>query len=274
MQRGRTRNSTVPAIVLACAHAMLHAQPDALVGPPEPTAAAAASGADLQANPGDQAGAALPVQESAPLGGTTPEPIGFRERFAPPAGERGGAPGPQQQPLRAGEGWWRTAASLGAVVVVILAVGAAARALARRSGGLMQALGPGGRAPSGLLQVLGRYPLGRGQMLVLLKLDRRVLLVSQSPGAKGAGMHTLCEITDPEEVASILMLTADSEGRSLTARFREMVSGFESSHESAERALAPVVVESSPREPLPRDALGSLRSRLDTLRAGEPGRTA
>jgi hypothetical protein len=77
-----------------------------------------------------------------------------------------------------------------------------------------------------VLEVLGRYPVGRGTTLVLLKLDRRVLLMSQSAGGRlgaGAGFTTLCEVTDPEEVASILVKTRDEEGSSMAERFRTLL---------------------------------------------------
>ena len=80
---------------------------------------------------------------------------------------------------------------------------------------------------SGVLSVLGRYPVARGTTLVLFRLDRRVLLVSQTKltGLSRFGstttMQTLCEITDPAEVASILAKTGDASGpsASIAARF-------------------------------------------------------
>ncbi len=155
-----------------------------------------------------------------------------------------GAGGEQQ----VGGSMTRTIVALGTVVSVILILGLVVKRLAKRSGGLMGALGPGGRAPSGLLEVLGRYPVARGTTLVLLKLDRRVMLLCQSGGGKlggGAGMSTLCEITDPEEVASILLKTRDEEGDTLAQRFQAMLRGEES---SAAEVLEP------PAEPAPRTA--------------------
>jgi flagellar biogenesis protein FliO len=174
-------------------------------------------------------------------------------------------------PITVGPGWWRTAGALALVVVAILAIAGIVRRIVGRSNGLMHAIGAGGRAPSGLLQVLGRYPVGRGQTLILLKLDRRVLLLCQSVGAKGAGMRTLCEVTDPDEVASLLLHSAEAEGRSMTAKFREMVSGFDEAHERREVAMEPVVtqpVESGGRRPVGTDPVHQLTSRLEGLRRG------
>lgn len=89
--------------------------------------------------------------------------------------------------------------------------------------GLAAQLGVGGRAPQGVLEVLGRYPVSRGHSLVILKLDRRVLLVGQSP----SGFSTLSELTDPEDVASILIKTADDHGRSMNRKFSELLRGAE-----------------------------------------------
>lgn len=90
-------------------------------------------------------------------------------------------------------------------------------------GGLAAQLGAGGRSPAGVMEVLGRYPVSRGHTLVLLKLDRRVLLLGQSP----AGFTALSELTDAEDVASILMKTADADGKSMTRRFGELLRGME-----------------------------------------------
>ncbi len=81
-----------------------------------------------------------------------------------------------------------------AALVVVIGLLVALRALIRRASPLA-----GGR-PSGVLQVLARYPVARGQQLVLLKLDRRIVLAHQSRTA----MNLLSEITDPDEVAGLL----------------------------------------------------------------------
>lgn len=119
----------------------------------------------------------------------------------------------------------QTLLALGGVVAAALGAGAVIRRVARRVGGLRAAMGPGGRAPSGLLEVLGRFPISRGCTLVLLKLDRRVLLVSQSASRQGAGMTTLCEINDPEEVASILLKARDDEDETQARKFEAMLRG-------------------------------------------------
>lgn len=134
----------------------------------------------------------------------------------------------------AGSGWGiRTVLALLAVLSLIFIGATVVRRLAVFGGDLACSLGPGGRAPSGVLSVLGRYPVGGGERLVLLKIDRRVLLLSQSVGrwrSPGSGFRTLCEITDPEEVASILVKTRDEQGDSIASRFRSLLQGEEAGH--------------------------------------------
>lgn len=162
-----------------------------------PTAAAA---------PVESAAVKVPAHESMPLGRSVESALGKKSAESAKAGWT--------------DHWLiRTAGAL--ALVIALAIGA--RAVARRIGlmtpGIIGSLGPGGRAPSGLLEVLGRYPVARGQTLVLLRLDRRVLLVSQGTG----GFAPLCEITDPDDVASILVKARDDDGESQAARFNELL---------------------------------------------------
>lgn len=83
---------------------------------------------------------------------------------------------------------------LGALAIVLILLFVTRFVLARVSGVA------GGPRPSGVVEILARYPVARGQQLVLLKLARRILLVHQS----GAEMTTLSEITDENEVAALL----------------------------------------------------------------------
>jgi flagellar biosynthetic protein FliP len=104
--------------------------------------------------------------------------------------------------------------------------------------GLAGALGAGGRAPSGVLEVLARYPIARGQSLVLLRLDRRVLLCCHTRGGKfgvGGGMTVLTELTEPEDVAAILIKTRDSASESIARRFQSILSRSE---HDADRVLS------------------------------------
>lgn len=176
------------------------------------------------------------------------------------------------------DGAGRTLGALGAVLGLIVLARWVIRRVSQRTGGLLGQLGAGGRAPSGVLEVLGRFPVGRGQSLVLLRLDRRVLLLSQS----SQGFTTLTEIDDPQDVASLVVKTADDESASLAARFRSILSGFErdpSLGVEVEEVGGPTTLRLARRrredvvevrsEAAGRDAAASIRRRLAQLRGEE-----
>ena len=141
-------------------------------------------------------------------------------------------------------GWARSLASVALVIGLILVLAAAARFVSRRSGSLAATLGPGGRAPSGVLEVLARYPVARGQVMVLLRIDRRVLLLSQTVGGKGAGFTTLAQFDEPSEVAAILRQTRDEASESMSVRFRQALERFQGGDAEVERGE---VIEVGPR---------------------------
>lgn len=129
-------------------------------------------------------------------------------------------------PARAGitSHWMvRTGLALAAVIALIFMSKWTFQWLSGRAGGVGSQLRAAGRSPSGVLEVLARYPIARGQTLALLKLDRRILLVAQT----AAGFQTLSEITHPDEVASILLKTRDDEGESMAARFAALLKDLE-----------------------------------------------
>ncbi|MDY7107384.1 MAG: flagellar biosynthetic protein FliO [Planctomycetota bacterium] len=108
-------------------------------------------------------------------------------------------------------------------LVVVLGLLVLLRGFLRRVPGLLA----GGGQPSGVLEILARYPVGRGQSLMILKLARRVLLVHQA----GTSMHTLTEVTGEDEVASLLSrMEAGSRSRD-AVRFRSALRTFQQEHE-------------------------------------------
>lgn len=194
--------------------------PDAPIAPAAPIGPGPSGDplAQPQAGPRGDPGRRLPIPaiEATPLG----TPAGRAAMGSPQQ-----AGGPQSFPAASSMSFGRTFGALLLVVVLIFGLALVAKRLARR-GGLMAQLGAGGRAPSGVLEVLGRFPAGRGCTLVLLKLDRRVLLVCQTTGKGFMGAHamsTLCEITEPEQVASILVKVRDEQGESIAKRFQEVL---------------------------------------------------
>ncbi|MEO1130906.1 MAG: flagellar biosynthetic protein FliO [Planctomycetota bacterium] len=167
----------------------------------------------------------------------------------------------------------RTVVALGGIIALILGIRWLSVRAARGMGGLRGQLGAGGRSPSGLLVVLGRYPVARGQTLVLLKLDRRVLLLCQN----SSGFSPLAEVTDPEDVASILTQARDDEGESLSNRFNALLKSVERDPASAStedlmvEPSPPEVVEPKPMPVEPRwseavDGETELRRRIESLR--------
>jgi len=172
-----------------------------------------------------------------------------------PRGPAGGVGNPAgAEPSASPASVTRTALSLGGVLAIIVTLGLGGRWLAKRTG--FAAGGLAGRAPSpqGVLEVLGRYPLQPGATLLLLKLDRKILLVSQTGGRglRSAGnLSTLCEVSEPEDVASILIRIRGEEQSRLAAKFEAMLSQEDAAFE--EERPAPKR-QPSRRQPAIKDA--------------------
>ncbi len=73
--------------------------------------------------------------------------------------------------------------------------------------------------PSGILEVLARYPAGRNQQFLILKWGRRIVLLHRS----GTSMTTLGELTDPEEVAGFLARMEGGVREKDARRFRSLM---------------------------------------------------
>ncbi|MCP4378043.1 MAG: hypothetical protein GY794_17950 [bacterium] len=86
--------------------------------------------------------------------------------------------------------WARTLGALALVVVLIFV----ARIMLKRFGPVS---GPQRRQ---VLDVLARSPVSSRHQLLLVKVGKRVLLVGQGP----ASLTTLSEVSDPEEVDSLI----------------------------------------------------------------------
>ncbi len=240
--------------------------------------------------------------EASPLPPATPQapsaadarPL-FPADFKAPASGGAAAPKPSQAPAETtGIGALTATAVPLAVVVGVIIIAAVLFKRAVKSGGsLAAAIGAGGRAPAGLLEVLGRYPIARGQTLVLLKVDQRVLLLSQSQATRGhcGGFTTLSEITDPGDVASILAKVGESEASGPASRFNAMLADADGHHDTARprglRRLAAMINPQpvswqEPEPPAPTDMDGpqtpaptmrftgvdTLRSRLAAMKGG------
>ena len=147
----------------------------------------------------------LPAHESAPLGrpngilgarphrDSTPQEEGTLAAFDP----------------RTNSGN-RFVGALGVVLVLLLGM----RMVLKRFGSPLT----GGR-PSGVLQVLSRFPIGRGQHLVLLQMARRIVLVHQTK----TGMTRLSEVSDPDEVAQLLARVEAGSSEKQRGRFQSVL---------------------------------------------------
>lgn len=213
---------------------------------------------------------------------TESRPLAFRPSRADPA-VVDGAPASRRASTSDGASWIRVLGALALVVGLIYALRGVVRRVAAR-GGLRAQFGAGGRAPSGVLEVLGRYPVSRGQSIVLLRVDQRVLLLGQS----SSGFRTLADFHSGDEVASLLVKARDEDSESLSGRFRTMLARFERDPAMTEGVehidltrRAPLVRRaSSPgataqagsvvqRVPTSRDSYEAIRRRLETLQGAQ-----
>jgi len=138
----------------------------------------------------------------------------------------------------------QTALALAGVVALILVIAwVYERSTRARRGLSAPARGGRARSPAGLIEVLARYPMGPRQSLVLLKFDRRVLLLNQTAPRGGPLVTTtLCELTDAEDVASVLVKVRDADGESIDRAFRDAM-------ERADRTTGVALGEGMPAEP-------------------------
>ena len=133
------------------------------------------------------------------------------------------------------------------VVTLMIVIGV----VVRRVGG---PLARGGR-PSGVLEILGRYPLARGQQLVLLRLMSRVVLLHQTRNS----LSTLSEVTDADEVAALLARVEAATRSGPPGRFhgllaRAAAGGDEVGHEMMTNGKVIVDLTRRPRHRVPRSA--------------------
>lgn len=123
------------------------------------------------------------------------------------------APAPSQ-----GLEFARIATALGIVIGLILVM----RWLAKRF-----FVTPGRNGASRVVQVLSRTPLAPKQQLLMIQVGRRIVVAADS----GGQMNSLCEITDPDEVASLVGQMLEERGagspKSFGSLFSKMRRGFD-----------------------------------------------
>ena len=113
----------------------------------------------------------------------------------------------------------RDALQVGGGLAVVLVLLWMIRAMIRRSGRGASGLAARAGAPSGVLSVLARYPVARGQQVMLLGVGQRILVVHQSQGS----MRTLSEVVDDDEVLALRMQVSGQERSRAEADFSSKV---------------------------------------------------
>ena len=100
-----------------------------------------------------------------------------------------------------GTAWWNgpEAKVLGFLVLLIFGAWIVGR-VGQRGGRPSRITGS---RPSGVVQVLARFPIGRGTQLILLECGQRILLLEQQKGKMSGGLQTLSEFSSQEDVAEL-----------------------------------------------------------------------
>lgn len=108
-----------------------------------------------------------------------------------------------------GDSVWTTAAALAVVLGLFLLLAWVWKRAAPKSAKQL---------PGEVVSVIGRVPLANKQIAQLVKVGNKLLLVNITPD----GAETLTEISDPEEVASILADCEQQSPTSASAAFKEV----------------------------------------------------
>lgn len=156
-----------------------------------------------------------------------------------------------------------TGVALGATLLVIVL----ARSAVKRFGGG----GAAGKRPSGVVEVLARYPLARGQSIVLIKVARRVIVAHQSSD----GMKPLSEFSSEEDVADLLArCEAGARGTSqfsFDALLRQSGKAFDGFGSSAKDRAGKADERIDPRDTLPAVMRGAEIETVDLTRPRKGG---
>jgi len=149
--------------------------------------------------------------------------------------------------------------TLGALGVVIGVILLARRALSRMNGGVTVA----GSSP--VLQVLSRTAVAPRNHVLLIRLGERILVVGDS----AAGLRTLAELTDPQEIGGILAEIAQSESTGIRRSFGQLLGRLNGEYDTAERTAVEGGDDSEHVIDRARDQLSSLLSRVRAARISE-----
>jgi len=168
-----------------------------------------------------------------------------------PLGLASGAAGDHPE-FTAPRGWaLSTLAALGVVIGLIFG----ARWLYTKMGGAVVA------RPSPVIEVLSRTPVAPKNHVLLLRVGQRVLVVGDS----SSGLSTLADVTDPEEVATLLQSVSTHSDRSVTKSFNSLVSRFNGDYDTQSQLDLEGGDSSEIHLDRTRDSLSGLTSKLRTL---------
>ena len=142
------------------------------------------------------------IPENFPGRGATP--------LAPPGPEKKKTGSDGQRSLAAPVSLLKVVGALGLVLGLFLIAAWAMRRVGPASPPLL---------PREVVEVLGRAPLAGRQQVHLIRLGRKLVLVSVTP----AGIETLSEVSEPEEVDRLAGLCRQAVPSSATAAFREVL---------------------------------------------------
>lgn len=175
-----------------------------------------AAAAPVSASPAPAAGGPTAAAPPAPVAGRFDDQKIRRNSSDPAAPATPGTPA--QTPSGSGASdIIRIVAALAIVIGVIFALRWASRKFFAM---------PAAARTSAAVQVLSRSMLSPKHQVVLLRVGKRLLLV----GDGGAQLNTLCELTDPDEVAAILgQLQTEKQtaaGKTFAAMFSKLKKGF------------------------------------------------
>lgn len=184
----------------------------------------------------------LPAQERLPLGGSPPSQIDNAATSA------------QTGQVSASEGGsWilQTITALGIVLGLIFAL----RYLLQRITGMRSAPMTGR-----LVEVLARSPIAPRTHLLFLRIHQRIVVACQSP----AGLQTLTELTDPNEIAAVLSQVEAGRANSITGSFRQILGRQDDPYEAVDSAES----EAETSVDRTRNELSGLLARIRHLKRG------
>ena len=116
-------------------------------------------------------------------------------------------------------------------------------------------------ASTSVLEVLSRVSIAPRNHVLLMRLGSRILVVGDSP----AGLRTLADIADPEEVAGLLAAVVAAKPNSISAGFSQMIGRFQGAYHDDARVADEGNDTAELHVDRARDRLSSLLSRVRSM---------